>query len=408
MALRVVRFKKQKFNINSKMRKLVLFISLWITFVKNTSWAYPDFIGYGYASCLTCHYNGAGGGPLNDYGRGLFAAEIAARPFWNPKAKDEELAEQSGFLGNSKNLPYWFRPSFKQRGIHVATNLGQTKQKVPYYSMQNDVYLTLLFNQNESIALQLAANYSEDINSQLPHKPLAKNEKFFSKEQFLRWNFTEGHWLYIGLMDKVFGLRHPDHTSFSRRLTGTTQNDQTQGMVWHYVGENQEYFAQLFTGNPHVSTNDQQKGFSALIEWEPQEKHRWGLSLQSSESQEKTKKTAISSHFKLGVGDASSLMGELGFTDMKTISTSNIQSSYLLLQGLISLKRGFNLLSTAEHTKLDLKDSKEDALRWSIGLLCFPAQRIEYRLQLVTGKILSSESVEKDRWNVQSQLHLSL
>ena len=56
--------------------QLIIFTLLPVKFVH----AYPEFIGYGYGSCLTCHYNGAGGGPLSDYGRSLFAVEIAAKP----------------------------------------------------------------------------------------------------------------------------------------------------------------------------------------------------------------------------------------------------------------------------------------------------------------------------------------
>ena len=59
------------------------------------SFAYPDFISYGYKSCLTCHYNGQGSGALNDYGRALFASEFTARTFTSKKP--DQLADQSGF-----------------------------------------------------------------------------------------------------------------------------------------------------------------------------------------------------------------------------------------------------------------------------------------------------------------------
>jgi hypothetical protein len=41
----------------------VIFVALLIS---KRVMAYPDFIGYGYSSCITCHYSGSGGGALND------------------------------------------------------------------------------------------------------------------------------------------------------------------------------------------------------------------------------------------------------------------------------------------------------------------------------------------------------
>ncbi|MBC7464797.1 MAG: hypothetical protein H7256_02295, partial [Bdellovibrio sp.] len=47
------------------------FLILLLPFLAN---AYPDFISYGYRTCITCHYNGQGGGALNDYGRAVWAS----------------------------------------------------------------------------------------------------------------------------------------------------------------------------------------------------------------------------------------------------------------------------------------------------------------------------------------------
>jgi hypothetical protein len=76
--------------------------------------SYPSFVSYGYRSCVTCHFNGQGGGALNDYGRALFSAEIASRAFYSDSVSDEELGERSGFLGKTA-LPWWLRPGFKGR-----------------------------------------------------------------------------------------------------------------------------------------------------------------------------------------------------------------------------------------------------------------------------------------------------
>jgi hypothetical protein len=64
------------------MFKLFIFtISLALFSIKAK--AYPDFISYGYKSCMTCHYSGAGSGQLNDYGWALFASEFTSNLFTN-------------------------------------------------------------------------------------------------------------------------------------------------------------------------------------------------------------------------------------------------------------------------------------------------------------------------------------
>ena len=81
------------------MKKLLILIVFLCNLVALDVWAYPEFIGYGYSSCITCHYNGNCGGPLNDYGRALWSPEISSRLLYPKSMSDEDMANQSGFLG---------------------------------------------------------------------------------------------------------------------------------------------------------------------------------------------------------------------------------------------------------------------------------------------------------------------
>jgi hypothetical protein len=50
-----------KFHSDIKVLKIFsLFAGLFLS--AQTVYAYPEFIGYGYKSCLTCHWNGHGNG----------------------------------------------------------------------------------------------------------------------------------------------------------------------------------------------------------------------------------------------------------------------------------------------------------------------------------------------------------
>src|SRR5690349_17170522 len=99
--------------------------------------AYPDFIGYGYTTCIVCHTNSLGNGPLTDYGRALFSQEIAARPWISQSLSDEDLAKLSGFLPGVE-MPYWIRPAIGYRGLWLETSPGSSKQNTQWIHMQRD------------------------------------------------------------------------------------------------------------------------------------------------------------------------------------------------------------------------------------------------------------------------------
>src|SRR3954471_24804429 len=111
------------------------------------AWSYPEFIGYKYSSCLTCHYNGNGNGPLNDYGRALWSAEIAVRAFAGGKTEDQ-LSESSGFLG-SKQMPWWIRPSVKFRDLYMRSSPGSSQATNRNIIMQADAAVALFADKDQ-------------------------------------------------------------------------------------------------------------------------------------------------------------------------------------------------------------------------------------------------------------------
>src|SRR5690606_8128588 len=104
--------------------RILIYFTLMTLFFPAVTYAYPEFIGYKYTSCVTCHYNSHGNGPLNDYGRALWSSEIAGRLFSGNKTA-EELGQSSGFLGKQKM--WWsLRPSIKARELAYHTNPGKS------------------------------------------------------------------------------------------------------------------------------------------------------------------------------------------------------------------------------------------------------------------------------------------
>ena len=86
---------------------LILVFLIFMVLTPNRVFGYANFIGHGYNSCITCHYNPFGNGPINDYGRAVSATAIGSRGFYKDSKPEDLIGKQSGFF--SKNLK---TPSF--------------------------------------------------------------------------------------------------------------------------------------------------------------------------------------------------------------------------------------------------------------------------------------------------------
>ena len=187
--------------------------------------AYANFIAYGYTSCLTCHFNPYGNGPLTDYGRGLSATAISGRPpFVAATVTDEQLGEASGFLGTQK-LPEWLRLSANYRGLVLMSQIGKQNSSTNYYNMQSDVSVTLKSPESKWIA-SATVGLADDENS----KGSKTNDgPLISREHYVGTRLNDEWGIYAGFMDVAYGIRIPDHEAFSRSFTQLKQNDQTHG-----------------------------------------------------------------------------------------------------------------------------------------------------------------------------------
>src|SRR5947199_7779102 len=81
--------------------------------------AYPNYISYGYHSCVSCHYNPMGNGPLTDYGKAVASSELTDRVFWpkNIADNDEKINDLTGFFFAKPSVD-WLRPSASYRGLY--------------------------------------------------------------------------------------------------------------------------------------------------------------------------------------------------------------------------------------------------------------------------------------------------
>ena len=367
-----------------------------------TAHAYPNYIGYGYNSCLTCHYNPHGNGPLTDYGRAVSATVIADKTIWKSNVSDDEIGERSGFL-YQKAFTSWLRPSINYRGLGLKTNLGESKSETEIIHMMANVNVVAKFGKNDKYYASGTFGYAPK-----PRGHRTNDEpEYRSREAYAGMRVNKNWGVYSGLMDKVFGIRVPDHIAFSRAVTGLTMNDQSMGATVHYTRPEFEAGLQYFFGNPNEEEDVKQVGFSTQMEYTLGPKSRVGGSFLNSES-EYLKTSMWSLHGRWGFDKGSSIMAEVGqVTKTPVVTETDLTSRYLFFQNHVLLRRGTFYFTTIEFFWANVeKDDK--VLRLGPGLQYLPFQGLELRVDLYNSRVFSEKNFSNDSWSLAGQVHIWL
>lgn len=383
----------------------IIFCLLALGFPKAAN-AYPEFISYGYTSCLTCHFNGAGGGPLNDYGRGLFAVEIAAKPFFQSKLSDEELGNISGFLGSTP-VPFGLKPYAKLRYLGLDNNIDRPPFKTDReILMQASIGMTYPLDSAQKYLISFETGYVPKPIAANPTKA-EQNREWISREYYFRWSNARQSWIYFGLLDKVYGIRTPDHSSYSRGYLGLGQNDQAHGIMWHKGFTESEIFIFGYLGNLQQDAELRAKGATVLYEQKANSDRRWGASI-LYQANDYARQIRIGHHQKLAIEKASAILFEIGgFNDTSIISSGKTEGIYSTLNSTLNLTRGFNMTTQLEYLNDDLQKNDNHKTKAGLGLLIFPMQRVELRTSIVNTKSYSPTKANEDTIAWLGQLHLS-
>ena len=139
--------------------------------------SYPQFIGHGYNSCLTCHYNPYGNGLLNGYGRSLSTNAISDRLPVNEDISEEELASKSNFLYLDE-IHKFFRPSLDYRGLYLDRDV------------------------DKNVFVSMSYGYTPK------HRSIQDEEieTYRSREHYIVYRTNDTTGFYRGLMDIVHGV----------------------------------------------------------------------------------------------------------------------------------------------------------------------------------------------------------
>ena len=370
--------------------------------------AYPNFIGYGYRNCLSCHESSTGGGALNDYGRGVFATEIAANPF-SKSLTEDEAAGISNFLGG-RELPWWVRLGVKLRGLYVQSSPNSKNEKYKYYNMQNELNVNLFANQAHTWGIISTLGYIENPVALYPNKTISDKSHLFMKEYFLKGFVTKQLVVSAGFMDKTLGLKTVNHTAVNRAPIELGQNNQVHGVLGHWIEKDSDYYFHSWLGNAHLSKTDRFTGGSFMTE------QKWGAMSAYGigglyEKSDFVSQYIVEVHNKSGFTRGSALIAEIGYRVKKNQQlgvNEETKNYYIFSEGTLNLKRGYFLSSGLEISKNLTDVAAPDLLKWDIGFLIFPMQRFEFRFSAVNQKTINTSDAVADQWSLQSQFHVSL
>jgi hypothetical protein len=380
------------------MNKLLITYLFCNTAFISLAFSYPQFIGHGYNSCVTCHYNPYGNGPLNDYGRALSAITISDRQFVDDLKSEEEIAKDSNFL-YLEELHESIRPSFDYRGLYLDRDVDQNDGNSEFIHMQADLNLVYLIENN--FFLSMSYGYAP--------KPRASQdpniETYRSREHYIAYRPNESVGIYLGLLDIVYGIRTADHIAFSKQTTGLAQNDQTHGIMTHYTNKNIEVASHVFIGNLTQQEDLRQKGLAIKLESNTVPDFKPGISALKTKS-EYFEKTLTSLHFKKGLSKGSSIMLEIGKNSLENLDSKEVtKSTFVFMQNHIFIRRGTYFFLTTEYFKPnDLIEN--EIVRLGPGIQYFVNRGVELRMDLYNTKNFNPSMATKDTYDFTAQVHL--
>jgi hypothetical protein len=380
--------------------KLIFF--LLIALCALPSFAYVNFIGHSYTSCLNCHYNPSGGGALNDYGRVVSATLVSSGSLYPKDWSEEKIAYTSGFLFR-KPKQNILRTQLNYRGFQLVRDPGsKSNEQKRWINMQADARVILKLGQNDRFIAVLNYGYSP-----VPETQTDRQTEWRSREHYLGYRVTPKFGVYTGLMDKTFGLKVIEHTSFSRVTPQATQNDQTHGVMLHYLAELWEGFAHGFVGNLSQDEDLRMKGGSLMGERTVFSNHRLGASAMVQKNNY-SDLLSYSAHGKFNLKEGSALLAEIGQTTTKTKNgISEGTARYGLLQTYLRPIRGLYFLTNIEYFKKDVSIDQY-LVRWGPGVQYFPIQRIELRFDIYNTRSFDPDASTPDTWSYLFQTHLWL
>ena len=132
-----------------------------LTLLPSVAFGYANFIGYGYRSCVNCHFNPFGNGPLTDYGRVIGSSMLADRVLYRDDVSEDEISKGSGFFySNLEKSNKHIRPSLNYRGLWFTSGSGSENEEKKYISMFLSANVALKYGENDKYIAVVEAGHA--------------------------------------------------------------------------------------------------------------------------------------------------------------------------------------------------------------------------------------------------------
>ena len=367
--------------------------------------SYPQFIGKGYTSCVTCHYNPFGNGPLNNYGRGVSAVAVASKALFHPAYPEEKLSNRSSFFFNKPGKSR-FEPSLDYRGLLLKNNYGGENEQTTYINMQFDGQMVIRLDSENKLFFSGQIGYAPRPRSQ--EKSNREIKEYRTREHYIGYRPKSNFGVYAGLQDKIFGVRTSEHSSFARSTNNLSQNDQSHGLQVHGQWKRLEGGLGYFLGNLVQDDDLRQKGLSGKLNYLFPGKATLGGSYLTSKS-DHLKMNSWALHHKTAVGRGSAIIVELGKVKKESLTAggTNKDAKYGLAQAYLQMKKGYYFINTLEYLSETSEGQPKDyKIRFGPGVQAFPLQRVELRVDIQNTRNFSNTNSTKDTWDFLGQVHL--
>lgn len=225
-----------------------VFIAAAMLSVASAAEARPEFLRFGYFSCVSCHVAPSGGGALTAYGRGFAAEKLSMTTYLNAEQPLHgalgEVPEQV-VLGGNYRLMQMYSEDVNARATQ-------------FFRMQADFELGV--HHGPLWAVATAGFYGPDDSK--------AGQELQYRRHYVRYDIGDYAVLRAGRFTPRFGLMLPDHTSVVRGGMSMGQGRENHTAQAVYLSERIEASVDVFVGDEFDKTlDDRDHGFSLNAFW---------------------------------------------------------------------------------------------------------------------------------------------
>ncbi len=218
----------------------VVVLLLWL-FPRDAA-AYPQFqFSSGTERCFDCHFAPAGGGLINDWGRGEAGNTLST---WGGNG---------GFLHGLWTPPDWFAIGGDFRDAFLRSDVGdKISPQVVAFPMMAEVYLRGEIP-NTGLSAYVAAGYRGTVRTPGSNHT-GTFEGFISREHYLMWKkgSAEGTpYVRVGRFYAPYGLRVVEHIDYIRRYNRYNLYEETYNVSGGYIAKDWEAHVTALTSPPY-------------------------------------------------------------------------------------------------------------------------------------------------------------